>query len=333
MSVFKQEEVLYPEYLPSSLPHRENQIKLLTSHLELLAKNYRPPNVFIFGPPGVGKTAVVKFVLKEFENYSGIKSIYLNCWQFNTSFSILSEILRSFEIFAPRRGVAKDELFFKMVEYLDKSKLNLVLALDEVDMLIKKDQDVLYDFLRINSYTRQKILLILISNDKYLLRFLEERIRSSLNVEEIEFKPYTFLEMKNIVEERMRLAFKSFENGISALVANYAVERGGDVRVALNILLKAGRLAKEKLTIEDVKNVIKDGLKIDEIFSKVLDERENLVLNVFSQPKVISVAYEEIKDRLKVSERTFRRIIDSLIKKNLLKVIGYEKKKMILSKI
>ncbi|MEM5874979.1 MAG: AAA family ATPase [Candidatus Aenigmatarchaeota archaeon] len=331
MSVFKNEEVLYPEYLPNNLPHRENQIKFLADCINILAKNQRSSNIFIYGPPGVGKTAVVRFVLKEFESYSGIRCIYINCWEFNTSFSIIFEILRQLGVFSPRRGIAKDEIFTKLVEYLDKSKNNLVVALDEIDILISKDQEVIYDLVRIGNYTRQKILLILISNNKYALRSLEERIKSSLNLEEIEFKPYTFLEMKEIVEERMRLAFRSYEEGVSAIVANKAVERGGDVRIALNILLKAGRIAKEKLTIEDVKLVLKQN---DINFNNILklEEREKLVLETFETPKSIRQAYDELKEKLNVSERTLRRIVDNLIAKNLLREIGYQNKEKIFAR-
>jgi Cdc6-related protein, AAA superfamily ATPase len=56
MSVFKREEALYPEYLPLNLPHREGQIKLISENLSLLLKNSKPMNIFIYGPPGVGKT-------------------------------------------------------------------------------------------------------------------------------------------------------------------------------------------------------------------------------------------------------------------------------------
>jgi len=333
MSVFKNEEALYPEYLPNSLPHRENQIKFLADCINILVKNQKPSNIFVYGPPGVGKTAVVKFVLREFENYSGINCIYINCWEFNTSFSIIFEILRQIGIFSPRRGIAKDEIFLKLIEYLEKSKNNLVVALDEIDILIKKDQEVIYDLVRINYYTKQKILLILISNNRYALKDLEERIKSSLNLEEIEFRPYTFLEMKDIVEERMKLAFISYEEGVSAIVANKAVEKGGDVRIALNILLKAGRIAKEKLTIKDVKSVLQQEDKYFVEDLQKVEEREKIVLDVFKNPKSISQAYEELKEKLKVSERTLRRIVENLVAKNLLKEIGYYNKEKIFAKI
>jgi cell division control protein 6 len=207
MSVFKREEVLYPEYLPLNLPHREGQIKLISENLSLLLKNSKPMNIFIYGPPGVGKTVVAKFILREFEQYSGIKNIYINCWQYNTSFAVLSEIGITIGAFVSRRGWAKDEIFSRIVQTMENNRLNLIIVLDEIDQLIKNDASVLYDLLRIENYTKQKISLIFISNDKYVFRNVEDRIKSSLNLEEIEFKPYTFLEMKDIVEQRMKEAF------------------------------------------------------------------------------------------------------------------------------
>ncbi|MEM5815264.1 MAG: AAA family ATPase [Candidatus Aenigmatarchaeota archaeon] len=333
MSAFKNEEVLYPEYLPSNLPHRENQIKLIADHINILGKNKKPQNIFIYGPSGVGKTAVTKFIIREFENYSGIKCIYINCWEFNTTFAVIFEILRSLGIFSPRRGVAKDELFLKLVEYLEKSKRNLLIALDEIDVLIKKDQQIIYDLVRIGNYTKQNIMLILISNNKYILKDLEERIKSSLNLEEIEFKPYTFFEVKEIIEERMKLAFRIYDEGISVLVANKVVEMGGDIRVALNILLKAGRLAKDKLTLDIVKQVIKENssFTIEEKINN-FEEKEKIVLDIFNQPKSIKTAYKEIKEKLNISERTLRRIVDKLVAKNLLKEIGFQNKEKIFVK-
>jgi len=39
--IFKNEEILFPEYLPEILPHRENQIKLLADNLLATLKGRR----------------------------------------------------------------------------------------------------------------------------------------------------------------------------------------------------------------------------------------------------------------------------------------------------
>jgi len=332
MSVFKREEVLYPEYLPLNLPHREGQIKLISENLSLLLKNSKPMNIFIYGPPGVGKTAVAKFILREFEQYSGIKNIYINCWQYNTSFAVLSEIGITIGAFVSRRGWAKDEIFSRIVQKMENNRLNLIIVLDEVDQLIKRDSNVLYDLLRIENYTKQKIGLIFISNDKYVFRNVEDRIKSSLNLEEIEFKPYTFLEMKDIVEQRMKEAFVAYEEGVSALVAAKAAEKG-DVRIALEILLKAGRIAKDKLRVEDVKKVIKEEInpKIQEIM-KVLSEEEKRILEILDKPKATKEIFEELKKSVSISRAKFYRVLDEMIRKGLIKILGKENRLSLLYK-
>jgi len=322
MNVFKKEEVLYPEYLPLNLPHREGQIKLISENLSLLLKNSKPTNIFIYGPPGVGKTAVAKFILREFEQYSGIKNIYINCWQYNTSFAILSEIGISIGAFVSRRGWAKDEIFSRIVQAMENNRLNLIIVLDEIDQLIKKDSSILYDLLRIENYTKQKIGLIFISNDKYVFRNVEERIKSSLSLEEVEFKPYTFLEMKDIVEQRMKEAFIAYEDGVSALVAMKAAEKG-DVRIALEILLKAGRIAKDKLRVEDVKKVIKEEInpKMQEVV-KALNQEERKILDIMDGPKTTKEIFEELKRDRNISKAKFYRILNEMIRKGLIKIIG-----------
>ncbi|MGC8993605.1 MAG: Cdc6/Cdc18 family protein [Candidatus Aenigmatarchaeota archaeon] len=333
MSVIKNEEVLSPEYLPANLPHREGQIKLLADNLSLLLKNKKPPNIFIHGKSGVGKTAVSKYVLREFENYSGIKSIYINCWQYNTTFAILSEIGLRINAFISRRGWAKDEIFNRIIQQLENQKINLIVVLDEVDQLIKRDQSILYDLLRIENYTKQKVGLVFISNDKFAFKDVEDRIKSSLNLEEIEFKPYTFLEMKDIVEDRLKNAFVAYENGVSALVASKAAEKG-DVRIALQILLKAGRRAKDKLTLEDVKAVLREEMENpkEKASENFLSDKEKLLLSILEKPKNTEQLYEELLKNMKISQSEFNRIVDELIKKNLVEVIGFENKFRILSK-
>jgi cell division control protein 6 len=270
--------------------------------------------------------------LREFEQYSGIKNIYINCWQYNTSFAVLSEIGIAIGAFVSRRGWAKDEIFSRIVQTMENNRLNLIIVLDEVDQLIKNDPSVLYDLLRIENYTKQKIGLIFISNDKYVFRNVEDRIKSSLNLEEIEFKPYTFLEMKDIVEQRMKEAFVAYEEGVSALVAAKATEKG-DVRIALEILLKAGRIAKDKLRVEDVKKVIKEEInpKAQEIM-KVLSEEEKRILEILDKPRTTKEIFEELKKNIDISRTEFYRVLDEMIKKGLVKILGKENRLSLLYK-
>ncbi len=289
--IFKNEEILSPEYLPDILPHREQQIKQLADNLLPASKGRKPQNTFIHGAPGIGKTASIKFVFREFEEYSGIKTIYLNCWDFNTTLSVLSEITTSFGMVGmviPRRGWAKDEIISRLTEVLRKSNKGLIVCLDEVDQLVRKDASVLYDLLRINQYVDNPVGLVFISNDPFVFSRLEPRIRSSLAIEEIEFKPYSLEEMKDILKERADYAFHSVEDGVIALAANHGVNKGGDVRIGLECLMKAGRIAEQenssKVKVEHLRSIIREVVKVKpQIVKGNVNDVEKTILNVMNE--------------------------------------------------
>lgn len=317
--IFRNHEILSYEYLPEILPHRENQIIFLATTISKLAKENLTRNIFIFGPPGIGKTASVKFVFREFENhFENVQTFYINCWTYSTSIAILSKIteeLKVLGVYAKRRGLGKDEVVRKFTEALEKSKKNIVICLDEADQLIYKDPAGLYDFLRMNQNTQNKIGIIFISNNPHIFSGLEPRIASSLSVEEIEFKPYTLSEMKDIMQKRSEYAFHSVENGVTILAANHAINKGGDVRAGLEILKKAGIVAEEedaqKLKVVHVKKVLKDVTKVKpRILGKKISDYEKIIFGIVKKNK--KIPYGEIykkfleKSERKISERMFR---------------------------
>ncbi len=327
--IFKNEEVLSPEYLPDMLPHREQQIKQLADNLLPASKGRKPQNTFIFGSPGIGKTASARYVFREFEDYSGIKTIYINCWDYNTSLAVLTKIVSDLGMFVQRRGWAKDEIISRLIEALEKLKKALVVCLDEVDQLVYKDQKVLYDLLRLNQYVKNPIGLIFISNNPHVFANLEARIMSSLSLDEIEFKPYTLQEMKNILKERVDYGFHSVEEGVIALASAHAINKNGDVRVGLECLLKAGRLAEkeasDKVKVIHIKKVLRS---VDEIKPEILKEKitdvEKLVLDIFNKKgkTTFDELYDEYSKTVKepLTKRMFREYINHLDSINLIKI-------------
>jgi cell division control protein 6 len=327
--IFKNEEILSPEYLPELLPHREQQIKRLASNLEPAAKGRRPQNTFLFGSPGIGKTASTKFIFRQFEHeYSNVKTIYINCWDYKTANAVLGKIAEELKAFVTRRGVGKDEILEKIVESCKKSKKGLVVCLDEVDQLIFNEQEVLYDLLRINQYIENPVGLVFISNNPHVFANAEPRIKSSLNIEDIEFKAYSMEEMKDILQERGKIAFVSFEPAIVLLAANHAVMNGGDVRVGLECLMKAGRIAEQessKVKVEHMKKIL---LSVKPAKPEILKERitedEKMILEVVNEYRILNSGelYELYckKAEAPVSERRFRDFVNHLADVGLVKV-------------
>lgn len=323
--IFKNEEILSPEYLPDILPHREQQIKQLADNLLPASKGRKPQNTFLFGGPGIGKTASVKYVFREFEEYSGIKTIYLNCWDYNTALAVLSEITIRLGYLSQRRGWAKDEVVSRFVEALKKLNKGLIVCLDEVDQLVYKDQSALYDLLRINQYVNTPVGLIFISNNPHVFADLEPRIRSSLAIDEIEFKPYSLEEMKNILKERAKFGLFSLEEGVLALVSNRAVQKGGDVRIGLECLLKAGRLAEQegadKMKVEHVKKILKEVQPVKpNIIKENVNEVEKTILDILENGEMgftdLYKKYSQLVEK-PLTIRMFREYVNHLMELNM----------------
>ena len=294
--IFKDERILNPEYLPELLPHREHQIERIANNIYPASKGRSAQNMFIFGGPGVGKTASVKFVFRKFQEFSDrVKTIYINTWDYNTSYAILTKLVLDLGFFVQRRGLSKDEVMERLIEALKKTKKSLIVCLDEVDQLIKKDESSLYNLLRLDQYVDNPIGLVMISNYRDIFINVEPRIKSSLDVEEIEFKPYSLQEMKDILLERCKKAFRIgvLQEGVILLCANHAVNKGGDVRVGLECLRKAARICEEensdKIKVEHVKQILKQVGPVKlEIMRKKLEGVEKNIVELLSQEKEIT---------------------------------------------
>lgn len=325
--IFKDENVLSTEFLPEVLPHRENQIEILARNLLPASQGRKPQNIFVFGSPGIGKTASIKYVFRQFEEYSGVKTFYINCWDYATIHSILSKLAVDMGVFVARKGMAKDEIVEKFVEGCKKIRKGLVICLDEADQL--KDKNSLYDLFRINQYIQNPVGLVFISNFSNLFLDLEPRVKSSAGIDEVEFKPYSIEEMKNILTARSREAFHAgtVEDGVIFLSANHAVVNGGDVRIGLECLMKAGREAEknnsEKIKIDHVKSILPTVGKVKpKILEEKINEKEKVILKIVEENKNLQSG-ELYEEYLKVSkdgitERSFRDALNHLIEINLL---------------
>ena len=81
-SLIKNEEALDFEFVPKLLKYREKQQHYVAGCIKPLLENRTGRNLFIYGGPGIGKTAAIKWILRDLEETSeDVVPIYLNCWQ------------------------------------------------------------------------------------------------------------------------------------------------------------------------------------------------------------------------------------------------------------
>lgn len=325
-TVFKDEEMLSSEYLPAELPHREGEVQQLARNILPASRGRKPQNTFLFGPSGIGKTAVTKHVFNEFEEYSDrVKCVYINCWDFKTATAVFSELTHQMGFFVQRHGWGKDEVMKKFIEAVKKSKKSLVVCLDEVDQL---QTEALYNLLRINQYVKSPLGIIFISNNPHIFATVEPRIRSSLASEDIEFRAYSIGEMKDILQKRAKDAFHSIDSAAVMLCANEAVKKGGDVRVGLQCLLKAGREAEKesskKVSVEHVKKILVKVKPVKpELIKEKITDTENQILEILGNKEWKSgELYRTYKKKVSnpISNRAFRDYVNHLAEIGLVKI-------------
>ncbi len=279
--IFKDRDKLTPDYVPEHLPFREEQIRRIASALSQALRGSRPNNIFVYGLTGTGKTAAVKLVIRGLSEKARelripVFTSYVNCRQRDTGYRVLADILESLGGKVPFTGLSIAELqkrLFKKVEALNG---RVVVVLDEIDFLVKKQgDDILYKLIRMNEeLSGSSVSIIGITNDLNLIEMLDPRVKSSLGEEEVVFPPYDAVQLKSILEERASLAFYDGALGedVIPLCAALAAREHGDARKALDLLRMAGELAeragKSKVTREDVE-MARGELEKDKVYEVV----------------------------------------------------------------
>ena len=329
VSLFKDERFLYPDFVPERLPFRDKEVGELVFCLKPASQGRKPTNVFVFGKPGTGKTVTLRFVLNELEEFSDrTKCLYVNCFELASKQAILSKLTNFLGYAVPARGISYEELFSKFVSVLRTKKVVPVVVFDESEQLLKNDElkSLLYDLSRLGEQQKLTIGLAFISNDNFFLSHLDDRVRSSLQCSSVPFEPYSPVELKEILKERSKYAFNEFalEEDVIPLCAAHAAKLGGDARVAVDLLLKAGRLAErensKKVIVKHVRSSFMQEKAVKFEITSNLSEQEEEVLQFLKKRVGKEVDSRDIYDALskRFAERTLRLAISTLEGKGLI---------------
>ncbi|MBN2112143.1 AAA family ATPase [Candidatus Woesearchaeota archaeon] len=311
-SLFKNLDALDFEFVPKLLPYRENQQHYIAGCIKPLLQGRNGKNLFIFGAPGIGKTAAIKWVLRDLEEHSDdVVPVYINCWQKNTTYKIVVEMcgLVGYKFTQNKKT---EELFRIVKERLNKKAV--VFAFDEIDKV--EDFDFLYSILE----EIYKKTVLLITNYREKLDELDERIRSRLLPEILEFPQYNRDETAGILKERMKLSFVSgvWEKDAFDLVAEKTADIK-DIRCGLYLMRAAGMIAEDnemrKIMLAHAKSAIQ---KLPEFTVKDKDELDDESQSILSIVKENSG--KKIGDLFKVYQekggtstyKTFQRRISKL---------------------
>lgn len=313
-SVFKDESKLDINYIPPQLPHRESKLDFLNQLFRFVVEKpgKMAQRVLITGMVGTGKTVLAqRFGLNKVTEAQdkgiNLNYVHVNCRECNGSlFLILQRPIANFYPNFPRRGYSADELLQILIQILDERKAYLILALDELEALIRgSGSDPIYKLTRVHENhlgAPQRLSLICILREPNHLKTLDSSTRSTLQYNIIHLEKYSTPQLRDILSDRVALAFRSeaVSEQTIEFVAESAISEGGGARYAIELLWRAGKYADTSESSEILAEHIRKAsvsiypvIRKDQISSLKLHEKL-LLLGIARRFKQTKAAYISI---------------------------------------
>jgi cell division control protein 6 len=244
---------------------RDEQLQEVTKMLRVALGDNRPPNLFLYGPSGTGKSLITKAVcnnISQICDNRGISfgTIEVNCQDLDTLGVAVYELVEKaadeagVSVEVPKHGVSTKEKWDELYRIVNENFDSVVFVLDELDMLIgrRDKQDpafsrLLYQLSRAgaNDELTAYLSVVAISNDTKMMEEVGSRALSSFTPEDVHFDDYDAMQLKSILRNRQ----DAFHDGVLSgdvipLAAAFAAQTHGDARKAIDLMRVAGELAE-----------------------------------------------------------------------------------------
>ena len=234
---------------------RSRQIERLARHVSPVLGGAMPTNLLIYGPSGTGKSVTCLHFLSTFARMCEQKDqrfhfAYVDLTTPRTCFGALNELAIALDdsIRRYRKGIALEHMQENIIESLSAFSGTVCILIDEVDN-VTVDADIFYTFLAKTLPKRvpTSLFYIFLTNRIEWDRALDPRILAVLKKTDLIFEPYGADDLVEILNLRVEKALdtEKVEEGAIRKIAAYASRENGDARKAVDLLVKAVKIAEE----------------------------------------------------------------------------------------
>jgi cell division control protein 6 len=246
---------------------RDEQLQEVTKMLRVALGDNRPPNLFLYGPSGTGKSLITKAVCNNISRICETRdirfgTIEVNCQDLDTLGVAVYELASraaeeaEVEIEVPKHGVATKEKWDELYRIVNENFDSAVFVLDELDMLVgRRDKKepafsrLLYQLSRAgaNDELTAHVSVVAISNDTKMMESVGSRALSSFTPEDVHFDDYDANQLQAILHRRKDAFFEDVvDDDVIPLAAAFAAQTHGDARKAIDLMRVAGELAERE---------------------------------------------------------------------------------------
>ncbi|KAK9369516.1 P-loop containing nucleoside triphosphate hydrolase protein [Lipomyces kononenkoae] len=231
---------------PEALPCREREFEEIQTALESAIIEETGSCIYVSGTPGTGKTATVRSVVRFLKRHFAFRFVEINgmkITQPTQAYALLWEAI------SEQRVAAAHALRFLDDEFQNNKFIMqpVVVLMDELDQLVTKSQDVMYNFFNWPSLPNSKLIVVAVANIMDLPeRTLSNKISSRLGLTRIQFAGYTHTQLQTIIQARLNdvpgnVVVPEAIEFASRKVASVT----GDARRALDICRRAVEIAEQ----------------------------------------------------------------------------------------
>jgi len=266
-TLFRDPEVFESTYTPEHLHHRDAQVRELAFLIRPALRGASPMNAILRGPPGTGKTTTVRRVFAEVAAETRrVVPVYINCRQDHTLLAVYRCISRHLSGYAPPSRHL-DDVREMIAARLRERDARLLVCLDDADYLIAAGtyNVLLYQLLRLyEKWDVRKAGVFAVTSDLALNLYAEAdpSVRSVFHPTEVTFWPYTKIEIREILGDRVRQGLypQVISKAVLDRIASIAAAEQ-DVRVGIDLLrgavIRAEKDGRRRVGPEDVTTAVR----------------------------------------------------------------------------
>ncbi|XP_038890237.1 origin of replication complex subunit 1B-like isoform X2 [Benincasa hispida] len=316
--------------LPKSLPCRNKEIEEITTFIESALRDDQCLGrcLYIHGVPGTGKTMSVLSVMRNLQAKVDAGNIRPHCFvEVNglklaapeNIYRVIHEALTGHRV-NWKKALQLLTKRFSDVNNCREDERPCILLIDELDLLVTRNQSVLYNILDWPTKPQAKLIVIGIANTMDLPEKLLPRISSRMGIERLCFGPYNYQQLQEIISSRLE-GINAFEKQAIEFASRKVAAISGDARRALEICRRAAEitdyhlkkhLMKKPSFTSDTVIIVKTHVGIAEVEAAIQEMFQaphiQVMRNCSKQSKIFLTAMVHELYKTGMGEATFEKL-------------------------